>query len=104
MNVAVILTFITATLIPIVYFVWQFTDRSGKTTDRLVETAVKSALQAESNKNALVILELRTQQETEILEYRVNQIEGFLNKTSDFVPGCLPGDKKCLDRKRNNQD
>jgi hypothetical protein len=101
-SITAILSIVTATLIPIIYFVWQFTDRSNRTTDRLVSTSVTSALQTETNKNALLLLEKEIQaseerfenalkllkQEIEyrnnMIDYQIGQIGGYLNRTTDF--------------------
>jgi hypothetical protein len=83
----------------IIYFAWQFSDRQTKSAERMVATAVDAALQAERNKSALQLLEQKISFSDQMLDYRIKGVEGFLDRTTEFQPRCLPGDDRCNDRK-----
>ena len=90
-----ILGLVTASLIPIVYFIWQINDRNSKQTDKVVSSSVETAVQAEKNRSNLAITELQTRHELNMLKHRVMQLEKFLDSTTNFHRRCLPGDEDC---------
>ena len=85
-----ILGLVTASLIPIIYFIWQINDRNSRQMDKAVGSAVVTAVQAEQNRSNISIGKLKTKHEINMLKYRVNLLEKYLSATTSYKIRDMP--------------
>ena len=91
---------VIGTLIPLTVFWWSWRDRMQKEEDK----AVKTALQSQANKAAIDLLTLNLEHGLEMIDYRLDTVEKYLDKTSSFQAQYLPNNKFYRKKKQQKQD